>query len=353
MFDKILGKRNLTEKLREKEEIIARLKLENKELKLENKKLQIKIQKETNRAKKATSDCQNAREELNKVLHKIQTLESELNKNKDIGSDLEFKEVKRLERAEILNIIHKLESVESKWNSLITIYLSPSKTLEDLQNDLNPFSSKKDINRGADYIAEDLKNNLEKLQSFLIKIGKTETGKVIFFDKQGLIECIVVPPLPILIDELHLDKKFKIGYLYDLYKKSMKIGVILLRSGQSALCIIEDSKLVHSKIVKSSVKSKHTKGGWSQRRFERIREEQITKHVDKFEEYLEQALEPYEKELDFIVIDGEPNLITTLEEKYRFKTPVLKKKLNIGGTIDKEILGTVAKKVWITVLYLI
>jgi len=65
-------------------------------LKLENKKLQIKIQKETNRAKKAISDSKNVHEELNKVLHRLQTLESELKKIKILDQISNLKKLRGL-----------------------------------------------------------------------------------------------------------------------------------------------------------------------------------------------------------------------------------------------------------------
>ena len=41
-------------------------------------------------------------------------------------------------------------------------------------------------------------------------------------------------------------------------------------------------------LVETQVKEKHSKGGWSQKRFERLREEDIKNHLDAVQEKLAQ-----------------------------------------------------------------
>jgi hypothetical protein len=61
--------------------------------------------------------------------------------------------------------------------------------------------------------------------------------------------------------------------------------------------------------VESSVKEKHSKGGWSQKRFERLREEDIRNHVETVIEKISNLKIKYGAIVKFAVMAGDANLL--------------------------------------------
>lgn len=62
-------------------------------------------------------------------------------------------------------------------------------------------------------------------------------------------------------------------------------------------------------LVESQVKEKHSKGGWSQKRFERLREEDIKKHIEDVMERLSEMKKKYGSVVKFAVLGGDTSLL--------------------------------------------
>ncbi len=62
-------------------------------------------------------------------------------------------------------------------------------------------------------------------------------------------------------------------------------------------------------LVESQVKEKHSKGGWSQKRFERLREEDIKKHIEDVMERLSEMKKRYGSVVKFAVLGGDASLL--------------------------------------------
>jgi hypothetical protein len=61
--------------------------------------------------------------------------------------------------------------------------------------------------------------------------------------------------------------------------------------------------------VESSVKEKHSKGGWSQKRFERLREEDIRNHAETVIDRISDLKIKYGTIVKFAVLTGDANLL--------------------------------------------
>lgn len=79
------------------------------------------------------------------------------------------------------------------------------------------------------------------------------------------------------------------------------LGVALGREGFEA-----------EELVESSVIGKHSKGGWSQKRFERLREEDIKSHVDLTLQKMASLMGRYKTLLKYAVLSGEESLISRI-----------------------------------------
>ena len=58
---------------------------------------------------------------------------------------------------------------------------------------------------------------------------------------------------------------------------------------------------------------KHSKGGWSQKRFERLREEEVRSHADLVAERLVALMGKYKTLLKYAVLSGDESLIRQID----------------------------------------
>lgn len=74
--------------------------------------------------------------------------------------------------------------------------------------------------------------------------------------------------------------------LHDILEIRYDTLLILLDQKEALLKLYEGGEVQRQKRIKSYVGAKHHKGGWSQKRFSRIRETQVQNHLNRVQEYL-------------------------------------------------------------------
>jgi len=196
-----------------------------------------------------------------------------------------------------------------------------------------------------------ISNLSEKQINFINKIAYSETGLSVFetTDKTYTI----IPPFPILNSSFNNHDKFKI--LKDTLNQKYIIGVILLRLGRYAICILKGEELLHTKTKDRYVKNRHKAGGSSQRRFERSRERLIRELYDKTCEITKDIFEPYENKIDYLLFGGEKHTINGLHKRCtyieKFKKQTLKRLLTIQHEPNQKTLENIHKEVWKSKLY--
>ena len=123
-----------------------------------------------------------------------------------------------------------------------------------------------------------------------------------------LFSLLLVPPFPIKESHSHEGGEFSL----DLLREMMEEPVLLVsaHAGETFLgvCLSRD-KFEAEEMVESSVMGRHSKGGWSQKRFERLREEDVKAHVDLVIEKLQAMLGRYKPVLHYAVLSGEESLV--------------------------------------------
>ncbi len=141
----------------------------------------------------------------------------------------------------------------------------------------------------------------EALERLYSRAGTSETGSVLFSSDTGTVA--ILPPFPIERD-LTLD-----GWdptdLLTMIRREYLVGVVLLRLGRYAVGVFRGRTLVSSKTDTRYVKGRHSAGGTSQKRFERVRDKQVQQIFDKTCSVARVQLGPYEAELDYILLGGE------------------------------------------------
>ena len=119
----------------------------------------------------------------------------------------------------------------------------------------------------------------------------------------GDVGLAILPPFP--LNFARLSEGIDAQPLLSLLAARLTVGVALVRLGRYAVAIYEGRKLAVSKTDTRYVKGKHHAGGTSQRRFQRVRENQIHRLYVEASGVLERQWRPWLDRLDYVALGGE------------------------------------------------
>ena len=196
----------------------------------------------------------------------------------------------------MLQLLDELEDAESPATSLYIPHDLPASEVEKtLKAPLGP---------GVEEVISDIAE----------AVGRSKTGTVILWGEQG--KYLVLPPFPIK------EKLFASGYdvepLRALLQQELTVALILLRLGAYAVGVFQGEKLVSSKVGTGLVHSRHKKGGSSAHRFERHREKQIEYFFTRVCNHVQERLEPYLQQLDYVIYGGERHTLLSFRKQCHF-----------------------------------
>lgn len=284
------------------------------ELKEETEKLSIQLGKRDEKTRKATASKQEAERQLNECEQRLFSFEKEIDlikKKKDKGASFRFSG--NLFGNRFDEVISILESIEAKTASLITIYLADGDKLETA--------------------AVKMVHEIDRNVLSLIEKIDSQTGKAVFYDTNGIVRLVIVPVFPIQHSEAVSSRKFEIENL----KKSLsceKCLVLNAHAGETFIGIVESDSFVEHQVVRSSVMGKHSKGGWSQKRFEKLIEEDIRHHAEKVRNSLSSMLEEY-GDIQNVIAGGDGKLVSMILEGREFDV-IIKNLAPVGkGNVDQ------------------
>jgi len=337
-FDKLFNRKELEKKI---EILQARI----DELEPENKLLSTRLSKQEVRAKKTVSDKQEADLALKKaekriddLEHTLENLKEETQKTDDLT--LTFKRSVTLTTAQSCDLLSQISSIRSRNEDLVTVYLRPNESFTDL----NEFESTIELDQDVKYL-------MQRIES--------PTGLALFYDMKrlGMVRMLMTPPFPIGESKWKLDRVFDTAQLQELLEHNQVFCILLAHAGESFIGISNRETFIDYKIVRSSVKEKHTKGGWSQRRFERLRDEDVKHHAEKARAVFEALVDDYKNELKMVVASGEHNLIKEItgggDSGYRYPFPLLIRSIDSKAKIEKRNIDKIRVLTWSARWYLL
>jgi hypothetical protein len=151
----------------------------------------------------------------------------------------------------------------------------------------------------------------------------SERGWIVLSSPQ-LFTLLLVPPLPVKELLSHAGDSFFLEPLQEI----METPVLLVSShaGDTFLGLSSSWQDIEVKeLVSSPVKEKHSKGGWSQKRFERLREEEIRAHLEAVLGKLSAFQSQYSAAAKYAVLSGDPRLTRQIAPQLRL--PVVERRL--------------------------
>jgi hypothetical protein len=230
------------------DEKVEELEEEIEELKQEKQRLEKRFKAEKQRRSKLSTEKQEAEKKLKKLKQKQEETEEE-------EVEEESGEFRDASVEEVLNILEKLGSVESPKNDLLTVYSPGSfRELSDMKA---------------------LKNSVDR-QGFEFLKGE---GFAAFIDPDMFMLKI---KSRVLEKEWEISDSFDVDSLSDFIQKQKTWAVV--SAGDSRIVEEENGEIQEVEEIGSRVDKKQKKGGFSQGRFERKRDEQVEEHVEMVEQ---------------------------------------------------------------------
>ena len=160
------------------------------------------------------------------------------------------------------------------------------------------------------------------MESF-IKSVRSERGWIIFHCPQ-LFTQTLVPPLPLVESQVESGNIFHLDPMREMLETP--VLVISAHAGDTLIGVaLSPDSFEALEVIKSQVKEKHSKGGWSQKRFGRLREEDIRIHAESVEEKLKALMEIYSHLAKIAVVGGDRTIIKQISPA--IKLTVVERKL--------------------------
>ncbi len=200
-----------------------------------------------------------------------------------------------LRRAKMLELLDELENTGDATAS--TVYLPAGLSADGIKQVLRNAGSKS--------------NFPEELTGM---IAGSKNGAVLFWG--GGKKHLVLPPFP--LREQAVFGGFVTGPLANLLKVDYMIGLILVHLGAYAVGLCRGEKLVTSKVGTGLVHGRHKKGGSSQQRFQRRRENQAAEFLDRVCLHAREQLESQAKLIDYVVYGGPRQTVMQLQGRCPF-----------------------------------
>ena len=234
MIDDLLGRTELKERI--------------EALREERDSYEARYEAEHERRAEATSARQAAEERVNRLEDRIAELEDRVERAETSDDDRGFARVKRLAPGEHEAVLGRLRSVESGPETLLTAMVEePGDAVRAAFGDDAPL-----VARAAPCLA--------------------------LTDDHGVVRAALAPPFP---PEPFVEWGDRFRLDASWFAPPDRHAIALVRADRFALGVYEGGERVDLTTFTADVEENHSKGGFSQSRYERRRDAQISEHHDR------------------------------------------------------------------------
>ena len=270
MIDRLLGRAELKERIAELEE--------------EKHHLERRAEAEEERRSDAVADRQRAEERVNELEHRIESLEERLDRADGEEESVEFRRVSDARGPRLADALGRFRAIQSDDSEgLLTAFVP--------DDDAVPASV-------SEWFGD------------RTRLVRRAAPAVVLADDTGAVSAALTPPIePPPFDRW--DDRFRLEESW--FRPTGRIAFALVRSDTFALGVYEGDERVEFEGFTSDVKEAHSKGGFSQGRFERRREGQIDEHLKKADVALADLTDG-ERSIDRTVVVGERSVLGEVRE---------------------------------------
>ncbi|WP_254763263.1 Vms1/Ankzf1 family peptidyl-tRNA hydrolase [Natrinema marinum] len=307
MLDELLGRASLKERIDDLEE--------------ENDRLRERYEAESERRAEAATARQDAEERVNRLEDRIAQLEGELERADEDESGLAVRRRDDLRGARLEAVLDRLNSFRTGPEGALTVGVDDDGLTESTRGDLT------DVLGDRTALVDDAAPCL------------------CCVDDAGLIALTLEPPVtperPATWDD-------RFALEREWFLPTGDHAVALVRTDLFAVGVYEGDERVDYRGFESDVKGSHSKGGFSQARFERIRDGQIDDHLERCREVLA-AYEPGGERAETpLYLVGQRGVVETLVEESELE-PAATAAVDATGD-PKPALEDAVRSFWTTEL---
>ena len=266
MLDSLLGRAELKAE-------IADLEAELADLEAEREVLERKLEGAERRRKQAVTERQEAQRRVNRLEDRVEQLEDTVDRLRSDETTLSVRRETTLRGRRLAEVLARLESVETGPQGALTAYVADG---HDIPREVREAFGERTalVSRAAPCLA--------------------------LADDAALVAVclrVPVPPEPFVewADRFHIDREW--------CQPRGRYTLALVRSDLFAMGTYDGDERTAFHGFDSELKSQHSKGGFSQARFERLRDEQIDDHLGRCLAALD------ERETDRLFVVGERSVL--------------------------------------------
>lgn len=193
----------------------------------------------------------------------------------------------------IRKLISELSNKTGRGTELISLYIPPKKAIHEVIANLREewgtaSNIKSDTTRN--HVQDALVKTMQRLKLYR---ETPENGLVIFcgaLPTNGAGSEVIriyeiVPPKPISTYLYRCDDHFHLEYLRDMLKEEKVYGLLSIDATEAGLGMLSGDRLEVVDIITSGVSGKTRKGGQSARRYERLRDMELTYYFNRVGEH--------------------------------------------------------------------
>ena len=213
-------------------------------------------------------------------------------------------------KRELKKLLKELKKIRGRHTELVSLYIPAGSNLPEIVNQV----------RSEQATAENIKSKqtrkhvvaaLEKMLQYLKQFREVPKNGLVLFcgnvspveGKEDIRLWAVEPPEPLKVKIYWCDQEFVLEPLEEMVEEKETYGLIVLDGSEANIGVIKGKQIKLLRHIESNVPGKTSKGGWSQQRYQRIREQAIHDFLKKVGEKASQLLLE-QKDLKGILIGG-------------------------------------------------
>jgi len=295
MLDELLGRADLKERVAE--------------LEAEKESLEAQLEAEQERRAEVSTARQEAEERVNHLEDRVTELEDRVERAEVDESSLSFRGRDELRGERLEEVLGRLRSFGTEPEGALTAFVD-----------------------------EEAPAPLQELLGKRARLAERAAPCLVCADDEGLVSVALTPPVsPDPFAEW--GNGFRLEEVW--FRPTGRTAVALVRADTFALGVYEGGERVDFEGFSADIKSDHSKGGFSQGRFERRRDAQIAEHVEDCKEALNGV------EADRLFLVGEGTVLDDVEADADAR-----KAVDATGA-PEEALADAVRELWTTRLALL
>ncbi|MEM0066628.1 MAG: peptide chain release factor aRF-1 [Sulfolobales archaeon] len=201
-----------------------------------------------------------------------------------------------MSKEELKPLIKELKKWSAHATTLLSLYVPPGRPIGEVVNMLRQELSITEnikLKRTRSKVQFALESAIDRL----LKIPKIPRNGLVVFagehdDTGETLVLVFSPPEPINVFFYRTDKYFHTEFLESMVEESDVYGLIVIERDEATIGLLKGGAVVVLDELEAYIPGKHSKGGWSQRRYDRIIEEMVEEFYKKVGEKASSYLIP-------------------------------------------------------------